>query len=257
MHSYTRTPYIDMSAGVCAAVIAVLMLGSVMATRAYVQNTRHVEARLVEARQAERVADAAVQRLSAVITQRDSLQRVADLRHPDTLWLARVIMSESDRGSEQRLVAWVVRNRVQAEFRGYASYRGVALDRKQFSAFNRSSPLREYYMTLNTSDADTSSARGRRWTRALEIANDVRKAPESARPQVRVSADSLGRMPDNTLYFYSQISMPEYGHAPWAHQFERVEIPDVDTFRFRFFKDPACRGCGAHYSPTLPTASVR
>ncbi|WP_243663594.1 cell wall hydrolase [Rhodothermus marinus] len=66
----------------------------------------------------------------------------------ETLWLARVIYSETKRPEEMELVAWVVRNRVETRFRGKATYRDVVLDPFQFSAFIPYNPRRQYYMRL-------------------------------------------------------------------------------------------------------------
>lgn len=166
----------------------------------------------------------------------DSLKLVAQLRHPETLWLARAIYSETNRPEEMRLVAWVIRNRVEQNFRGKSTYKDVVLDPKQFSAFNRSNGLREYYMTKTTADVDNSDL-GQRWKKALVIANEVRTRPPVFRPFSK-----------KTLYFYSEVSMPRWKpHPHWRSKFERVSVVATDPInvqRFRFYKDPKCRLCG-------------
>src|SRR5690606_33922553 len=92
----------------------------------------------------------------------------------EILWLARCIYSESDRAHEQRLVAWVVRNRVETRFRG-DTYRDVVLEERQFSAFNEPTPRRARILAL------THDSRQPAWRSALEIAREVYHAPPSAR----------------------------------------------------------------------------
>jgi hypothetical protein len=255
MSSFTDTPYIDMAAGIAAAIVAATFVASVIGLQAFIEHRRHMNAEIAEARWKQRTARAAVDSVGALSAERDSLQRVADLRHPDTRWIARVIYSESDRADEQELVAWVVRNRKEMHFRNKKTFRQVALDPYQFSAFNRSRANRDYFMTLNTSDIDTTES-GQRWLKALEVANRVRKANQGDRPEIVVEADSTAPMPMETFYFYSQISMPGHRHAPWAHRFDQVRFAQpVDDFRFRFYQDRKCRGCGRMFYPEAGTAS--
>ena len=94
----------------------------------------------------------------------------------DVLWLARCIYSETKRPDEQELVAWVIRNRVETGYRGRRSYRDAVLDPWQFSAFNRNSPKRAYYTSL---DFD-SKPQG--WKTALFIAYDVLTPPPTSAP---------------------------------------------------------------------------
>src|SRR5690554_7258256 len=93
----------------------------------------------------------------------------------EILWLARCIYSESNRPEEQRLVAWVVRNRVETRYRG-DTYREVVLEPRQFSAFNRPTPRRDLILSLTP----RSTVPG--WQQALRIALEVFQAPPSARP---------------------------------------------------------------------------
>jgi hypothetical protein len=140
----------------------------------------------------------------------------------ETLWLARVIYSETKRPYEQEVVAWVVRNRVETGFRGRRTYRAVVLDPWQFSAFNPG-PKRRHYSNLN----QNSTARG--WQTALQIAHDVQHADESQRPF------SL-----TTRHFYSEISMVGRRHPAWARGQRPVAIDRdvrIDPRRFRFFEN--------------------
>ncbi len=140
----------------------------------------------------------------------------------ETLWLARVIYSESKRIEEQELVAWVVRNRVETAYRGKRTYEDVALDPYQFSAFNPNSRKHRYYSNL---DAD-SQARG--WQKTIAIAYYVRHAREEHRP-----------FPIKTRHFYSEQALPEdVDHPKWTIGLEPV-VPrrplQLDAQRFRFY----------------------
>lgn len=140
---------------------------------------------------------------------------------PETVWLARCIYSESNRPREQELVAWVVRNRVVAGYRGKVTIRDVVLDPYQFSAFNSGHPRRAYYLSLLPEHTLAP------WQRALRIAAYVRRAPWEKRPfSVRVR------------HFYSEISMDRPYPPRWA-QGETPIRPDrpypIDPVRFRFF----------------------
>lgn len=141
----------------------------------------------------------------------------------ETLWLARVIYSETKQPEEQELVAWVVRNRVETGYRGKRTYRDTVLDRLQFSAFNPGSPKRDYYSSLNV----RSKAPG--WQRALRIAHEVRKMPLSLRP-----------FSSTTRHFYSEQSMVGTAHPNWAAG-KRPVTPrrnfTLNAKRFRFFEN--------------------
>jgi len=173
----------------------------------------------------------------------DSLMHIRRLTHPDVIWMARVIYSESDRALEQELVAWVIRNRYEIGYWGADTYKEVALQHKQFSAFNSNRPLRFYYATRSWYDQFENTERAARWKRSLEIAADVRFADPSERP-----------FPIYTLYFYSEVSMPPWKkHPAWASHYERVpnqQLPerfrDIPEERFRFFQDPSCFRCEGH-----------
>jgi hypothetical protein len=156
----------------------------------------------------------------------DSLELALQLQDPRVLWTARVIYSETNRPSEMKYVGWVVRNRVEANYNGRHTYRGVALDRKQFSAFNPGYGRREYYMAKTYEDVNDPVS-GDTWMAALENAYYV------------VYADSADRPFDpETYYFYSEVSMPSWRpHPAWRDLFDEVDVPEVEDERFRFFAD--------------------
>jgi hypothetical protein len=141
----------------------------------------------------------------------------------ETLWLARCIISETNRPVEQELVAWVIRNRVENNYRGAYSYEQAVLDPYQFSAFNPGSSVRRKFTGLTA----TSDYPG--FQRALAIAHYVRSAPADARP-----------FEAKTHHFYSERSMVG-GHAPaWARGEQPVSIDrtvEIQEERFRFYAD--------------------
>lgn len=138
----------------------------------------------------------------------------------DVLWLARGIYSETKRGEEQELVAWVIRNRVETGYRGQTEYEAVVTDPYQFSAFNPGSPKRRLYSSL------TPSADSPAFVQALQIAHDVYHAPASARP-----------FPVKTRHFYSERSMVGGAAPNWSagHAPVRPTRYRVDPRRFRFY----------------------
>ncbi len=140
----------------------------------------------------------------------------------ETLWLARVIYSETKRLEEMELVAWVVRNRVETRYRGRTTYRDVVLDPFQFSAFIPYNPRRYYYMRL------TPYSKAPGWQQALSIAYYVRFADTTHRPfSIR------------TRHFYSEQSMTGRLLPVWAEGVHPVQPMRyrVDERRFRFYED--------------------
>ncbi len=138
-----------------------------------------------------------------------------------TLWLARCIYSETKVPHEQELVAWVVRNRVETDFRGRSTYKGVVLDPYQFSAFNPNAPKRSFYTHL------TPETQLPGWQQALAIAHYVRRADPAYRP-----------FSIKTRHFFSEISMPNNQFPYWVQQREHVSPGwnyTVDQRRFRFY----------------------
>ena len=140
----------------------------------------------------------------------------------ETLWLARCIYSETNRPEEQELIAWVVRNRVESNYRNKKTYRQVVLDPFQFSAFNQDYHKSNYFRSLNLNH----NPKG--WQRALTIAYYVRHARPHYRP-----------FSDQTLHFYSEQSMVGRKKPVWARGLVPVETPQryrLDERRFRFYE---------------------
>lgn len=141
----------------------------------------------------------------------------------ETLWIARCIYSETKQPVEQELVAWVLRNRVETNYRGANSYKEAVTQRYQFSAFNPESRVRRYYSALDA----TSKAPG--FQRALAIAHAVRHADETRRPFV-----------ETTRHFFSQQSMVGGGFPAWSKGRQPVNpdrLEEIKPERFRFYAD--------------------
>lgn len=140
-----------------------------------------------------------------------------------TLWLARVIYSETKQPHEQELVGWVVRNRVETGFRGYSTYKDVVLDPYQFSAFNPGEAKRSFFVNL-TPEIELPG-----WQQALWIAHYVRHADPTFRP-----------FSVNTRHFYSERSMSGRTHPFWVNS-HRFVTPGwdyrVNERRFRFYEE--------------------
>lgn len=158
----------------------------------------------------------------------DSLKTVLEAHHNDRLlWLARAIYSETNKPSEMYYVGWVVRNRVDVEFNGNTTYRDVVLDPMQFSAFNHGNPRRDFYMSLDADFLDFPAYKSDNWYYALKTSKRILNADSSDRP-----------FSPYTLYFYSEVSMPDYRpHPVWASRFSPVSVPSVEDERFRFLAD--------------------
>lgn len=141
----------------------------------------------------------------------------------ETLWLARVIYSETKRPEEMELVAWVVRNRVETKYRGKQTYQSAVLDPYQFSAFNPGDRKRTHYSGLTAN----SNAPG--FSNAITIAHSVRNADANYRP-----------FSQKTRHFYSEQSMVGVKHPNWAKGGKKVNPQrdyQVDERRFRFFAE--------------------
>lgn len=152
--------------------------------------------------------------------QRAYLLSNEDALYNATLWLARVVYSETGRRHEQELVAWVVRNRVETRYRGESTYSGVVIDPFQFSGFNPRAVTRPFLLEVD------STYSSRQWNQAFDVARDVLLADASRRP-----------FPITTRHFYSERSLGESDIPLWAVEIEPISVHPyrVDEKRFRFF----------------------
>lgn len=108
----------------------------------------------------------------------------------EILWLARTIFSETKRTDEMRLVGWVIRNRVDTEYRGDSTYEDVVKSKHQFSGITPGTKYYDFISSLSYGDPYPA------WQDALAVARDIYHAPESARP-----------LPTHVRHFYSPISV--------------------------------------------------
>ncbi len=156
------------------------------------------------------------------LDDRDTIAQIRELPPralDEVVWLARCIYSESNRSHEQQLVAWVVRNRVETEFRG-DTYRDVVLNPAQFSAFNTPNPRRRRILNL-TLDSHTPG-----WRQALKTAYQVYRAPDEQRP-----------FPETTRHFYSPISMSTDRPPQWTDNHSPIPSASLGVLpqRFQFY----------------------
>lgn len=131
----------------------------------------------------------------------------------ELLMLARAIYSESKRTSEQYIIAWIIRNRVETGYRGERSYRAVVLDPVQFSAFN-DTRLRDEYLALNF-ETDNSA-----WQNTLGVARSVIRVPYERNP-----------LPSTARHFYAPRSMRGKKAPSWAKGKKPIELPGVNSSR--------------------------
>jgi hypothetical protein len=164
------------------------------------------------------------------------------LDREEVLWLARGIYSESNRVHEQELVAWVIRNRVETNYRG-SSYRGVVLEPLQFSAFNSPTQRRARLFRLGLQ----SKTQG--WAEALAVALKVYRAPAEDRP-----------FSIQTRHFYSPISMEGRIRPTWAEGIQPLDSRalGVDPERFLFFEsvDERADPYLARRTPAVPSSRI-
>jgi spore germination cell wall hydrolase CwlJ-like protein len=138
----------------------------------------------------------------------------------EVLWFARAVYSETKIPSEQTLVAWVIRNRVESD-KYPDTYKGVVLQPGQFSGFSIRDAQYRINSTLTFEDHNPA------WDSAVTIAQAVYTAPDALRP-----------MSKYVMHFYSPISVL---HTPsWAEGREADHIvrdTKTDGVRFAFYAD--------------------
>ncbi|MDQ5927977.1 MAG: hypothetical protein QG633_415 [Patescibacteria group bacterium] len=134
----------------------------------------------------------------------------------EILWFARTIYSETKKASEQELVAWVIRNRVESGAYGGDSYEDVVLARGQFSGMHATD--KQYPTNISMSYQDSSPS----WDSAVSIARSVYYADADLNP---LSSD--------VMHFYSPISV--MNTPSWAVGLEPAHtVADPVTSRIRF-----------------------
>ena len=150
------------------------------------------------------------------------------------LWVARCLVTESNRPAEFEKIAWVIRNRVDNRFQGETYYRTVILDRAQFSHFNSAAGRAEMEEVGYHSNRPNFQA-------ALKVAYKVITADVSERPFSRSTMfyySSVSMSPRYTTYCHRRHSAADHArigraHPKWADS-GRVTATGPDPERFRF-----------------------
>lgn len=138
----------------------------------------------------------------------------------DVLWLSRVLYSETRKPLEMYYIAHVVKNRVETCYRGECSYKEVALDPYEFSAFNPNRKSRYYLMQLNSNNARDPA----RWAAAKQIA-------------LNTYLDNHDPTNGGT-HFFAQVSMRNYGYPDWAYHGDQVTLANnIDEQRLRVYRN--------------------
>lgn len=133
----------------------------------------------------------------------------------EILWLARIMYSETKRPDEQRLIGWVVRNRVDTGYTG-RTYEDVAKHSGQFSG------LQPYDARYEHNISRWRSSSGESWQVALDIAKEVYFADSSERPITLT-----------TRHFYSPNAVSKT--PAWAQNRQATElVKDPKTNQVRF-----------------------
>jgi hypothetical protein len=133
--------------------------------------------------------------------------------------VARVVVSETNRPEEMTYIAWVVRHRYKAGWRGASSYRDVARDPWQFTGLSPASSRQD----LHLGPPERLAAHyGPLWDEAVATSLRVLLAPRGSGP-------FDGR---RVFHFYSPGSMG--GHYPsWITE-KRPVRTSIDPNRFTF-----------------------
>jgi len=136
----------------------------------------------------------------------------------EVLWLARVIFSETKDEDEMKLIGWVVRNRVEAKYRG-GTYEEVVLSAHQFSGLN--SKDEQYSININMG----YESENEKWIKALAVANEIYFASEEERP-----------FSEDVKHFYSPVSVAVTPKWTTSGKLD-YEIPgnNGDASRFAFY----------------------
>jgi len=125
------------------------------------------------------------------VKETEPIAKLSTIDRSEILWLARVIFSETKNEEEMNLIGWVVRNRVEAGYRG-GTYKQVAQSKHQFSGLNPKDP--QYDININMGYGSTNE----KWIKALRVAEKIYFADETKRPFSK-----------DVLHFYSPISVKE------------------------------------------------
>ena len=113
---------------------------------------------------------------TAVDDAKQETPNASPFEEQEILWLARGVYSETKNEEEMRLIAWVIRNRVETKYRG-TTYREVLLSERQFSGLHASSSEYKNNLSLGYDDMKNKD-----WRMALSVAKEIYTEDESLRP---------------------------------------------------------------------------
>lgn len=134
----------------------------------------------------------------------------------EILWLARILYSETKDVREMNDIAWVVRNRVETNFRG-DTYKAVALSSNQFSGLSKNDAHYKHNISRNYESKNVA------WLEALGVARAVYNAKDWERP-----------FPITVRHFYSPVAVD----APMWVDSGELHSNVIDTkgnVRFAFY----------------------
>ena len=139
----------------------------------------------------------------------------------EILWLARAIFSETKKreSGEMAMVAWVIRNRVDANHKGM-TYKEVVLAPHQFSGLNSFDKQYRINVALDYDYGLENKA----WRDALEVARGVYGASSFVRP-----------FPKTVLHFYSPHTVAEPSWAKDQKPIYTILNDEKNLTRFAFY----------------------
>ena len=140
----------------------------------------------------------------------------------EVLWLARAVNSETKnrKAGEMAMIACVIRNRVESNFRGATTYEEVVRAKNQFSGLNFGD--RNYLRNISLDFEDTDP----NWRNALRVAEVIYQTGDLICPVY---------FPETVRHFYSPVSM---NFTPtWAKGEKPVQVigEELATARFVFY----------------------
>lgn len=154
--------------------------------------------------------------------------------HQESEWLARMLISETNRTEEMQYIAWVARNRVENS-RFPNTYQGVVQYPHAFSAFNYNMPYRTHFSTILF---DGGAQNNQLISRFKYTTHEFRETALQISYEVMFAQNEDRPFSEHVTHFYSPVSMSGgLNHKPsWAHVYDEVDVPFVKNNRFRFFE---------------------
>jgi len=145
----------------------------------------------------------------------------------EILWATRTIISETKNVSEMLLIANVIRNRVDLDYRGKETAKQIVLDPYQFSAFNPGRSRRWRYINMTDQHVDDAL-----WQDAWNAARFAMTAPREVLPFSNACINHF-------VHPGGLTSTPN-----WMYNMEQVDLGDVQRPEIVFFeqnRDEICQ----------------